>query len=125
MTRTHFTFWTEGSIVALITFFLLAAFPLSASGDTPIRSIGSANDLQGTFAAQNIGIFFPPNASLIATPSTGRNAIGGPADELTKGPTLLEIRRDPNAPSVYRSPVDNIFELNSSRTSVKPLQIEF
>lgn len=118
--------WAEGSIAAAgVTFLLMATFPFSALGDSAVRSTGSVQDLQGTYRVSSVGIFFPPTASLVAIPGTGRDKIGGTADDLKGIPAILEIRRDPNAIEVYRSPIDRTFELNPDRGSVKPLRFEF
>ncbi len=133
MMRTRFALWTEGTIATvIITFLLIAAFPLTALGtpesaeDIAPPSISAREEsLLGTYPAHNFGLFFPPSASIyIAAPSTHRDAIGGPADE-GPVPSLLEVHQDTTGIEVFRSPVDTIFELNPARTSAKPIRVEF
>ncbi len=126
--------WIEGSIATgIIALFLISAFPRAASGTpesaadetTPTRSTRE-EQLLGTYSAHQMGLFFPPSASLYGLSySTNRDAMGGPAEDLAV-PTILEIRgvATPSV-EVFRSPVDRLFELNPARTSAKPLRFEF
>ncbi len=134
MTRANVSFWIEGSIATvIITFLLIVLCPIAASGTpesaadeaTPTRSTRE-EQLLGTYSAHQMGLFFPPTASLYGLSySTNRDAIGGPAENLAV-PSILEIRgvATPSV-EVFRSPVDRLFELNPSRTSAKPLRFEF
>jgi hypothetical protein len=134
MTRTRLSLWIEGSIATvIIAFSLIVLCPIAASGTpesaaddaTPIRSTRE-EQLLGTYSAHQMGLFFPPSASLYGLSySTNRDAIGGPAEELAV-PSILEIRgvATPSV-EVFRSPVDRLFELNPARTSAKPLRFEF
>lgn len=133
MMKTRFALWTEGAIAtAILTLLLIIAFPLVALGipeseaDAEPPSISAREEqLLGTYPAHQMGLFFPPSASIyIAVPSTQRDAIGGPADQIAV-PSLLEIHRQAEPIEVFRSPVDTIFELNPARTSAKPFRFEF